>query len=146
MGALQRISKPASWLKLPKFQRSARSRAIEAAIGEDERTDPYSYAVLGPNMAVLLVPLALPATMVGVLIPATHGLPFLFTAAAVGIATNARKLLFLRRLKKGVAQGPAVEALAVNRRSNETRTALEASTVPTDSSPTRFTSNEHLDY
>lgn len=146
MGALQRITKPTGWLKLPKFQRSARSRAIDAAIREDERADPYAYAIFAPKALPFLMVAMSSSIMVGLLVPATHGLPFLVTAATVGIATNDRRILFLRRLKKGVAQGPAVEALAANRRSNETRAALEASTVPTDDSLTRFTSNEHLDY
>ena len=127
MGALQRIRKPTSWLKLPKFQRSARSRAIEAAIREDERTDPYSYAILAPKLFPFLAVVVIPATMIGLIIPAeTYGLPLLVAGAAVGVAANDRKLLFLRRLKKGIAQGPAVEALTQGRRSGEKR-ALEAS-------------------
>jgi len=124
MGALERISKPASWLKLPKFQRSARSRAINAALQEDVNADPYPYTMFETKLYAPLTAISAPATLLGC-IPATHGLPFLITAAAAGVAFNTRKLLFLRRLKKGVAQGSAVEALAMNGRSNEARAALD---------------------
>ena len=115
MGALQRIRKPTSWLKLPKFQRSARSRAINAALQEDVNADPYPYNMFELKLYAPLTVISAPATMVG-FIPMTHGVPFLITAVAAGVAFNTRRLLFLRRLKKGIAQGPAVEALHRERR------------------------------
>ena len=115
MGALQRITKPTGWLKLPKFQRSARGRAINAALREDVNADPHAYNMFETRLYAPLTIISAPATLLGC-VPATHGLPFLITAVVTGVAFNTRKLLFLRRLKNGIAQGTAVEALRRERR------------------------------
>lgn len=100
MGTLARLRAKGAAIRFPRFRPSERSRTVREAMRRDMLSDSEAYHSGQAKATAIIIPITMPAALVGMLIPETHGLPLLLTGAGVVVMAHLDKLIFLRRLKK----------------------------------------------